>query len=95
MTIKPSSGHNIADLPAAERERIAMERLHALARHKARQGLPFEVESQFNRILREKSTKKKVWREWAAVELLAIEDEGIREGVRKRLNEWLDGIGQT
>lgn len=86
--------YNIANLPPEERARLAREREEALARHKANVAGESVAEREFQRILAAKSEKKKGWRDWVLIQLGAIEEESVRQGVRKRLNEWLERAGQ-
>jgi hypothetical protein len=85
--------HNLADLSPEERAAMDDARKRALAQHEAGAVAAQSIESEFNRILAGKSAHKARWRHWAYDQVERISSESIRNGVRKRLNDWLESIG--
>ncbi|MDH4871997.1 hypothetical protein [Pseudomonas sp. BN515] len=85
--------HNLANLFPEERAAMNDARKQALENHQAIGVKALTVESEFRRILAGKSEQKGRWRVWAYDQVERIGSEPIRNGVRKKLNDWLESIG--
>ena len=68
-------------------------RKQALEHHQALGVKAHTVDSEFRRILAGKSEYRARWRAWAYDQVERIDSESIRNGVRKKLNDWLESIG--